>query len=71
LKTLRKTYLTEQIEAEKELGKTNEEAIKEVSKTSHPDNPETLKRSYHKPSFARQMKRANKISKVVQMKRNK
>jgi len=68
LKTLRKTYLTEQIEAEKELGKTDEEAVEEVSKTSHPGNPKTLK-SYHKPSFARQMKRAKKISKVIQMKR--
>ena len=71
LKSLRKTYLTEQIEAEKELGKTEEEAIEEVSKTSHPGNPETLKTSYHKVSFARQMKRAKKISKVIQMKRNK
>ena len=69
LKTLRKTYLTEQIEAEKELGKTEEEAIEEVSKTSHPRNPQTLKKSYYKPSFDRQLKRANKISKVIQMKR--
>ena len=70
LKTLRKTYITQTVEAERDLGKTTEEAIKTVSDSTHPENPQTIKTHYYKPTVKNQIKRAKQLSKVIQIKRD-
>ena len=69
LKTLRKTVITDEIEAQRDEGKTEEEAVKIVSDVTHPGNPGTTKAHYYKPSFKKQLNRAKKISQVIQLKR--
>jgi integrase len=70
LKTLRKTFITDTIEAERDLGKSTEEAIEKVSNTTHPGNSQTTKSHYYKPGLSRLIKRANDISKVIQLKKD-
>jgi len=70
LKTLRKTMLSQRVEAERDLGKTEDEAIETVSDSTHPGNPQTIKTHYYKPTVKNQIKRAKQLSKVIQMKRD-
>ena len=70
LKTLRKTFITEEVEAQRDLGKTEAEAIEDVAKnvTGHEGKGETIKHHYYKPSFKKELKRAKDTAKVMAFK---
>ena len=70
VKTLRKTYFTQKIELEKSRGKTTDEAIETVAKSSH-KGPQMLKTRYYKEPESLKIKRAEELSKVIELKRKK
>ena len=70
IKTLRKTYFTQKVAVEMSRGLTEEEAIENISKTSH-RSPKMVKTKYNKPSEKVKMKRAQKLSEVLAFKRKK
>ena len=71
LKSLRKTFITEEVEAQRDMGKTEAEAIEDVAKnvTGHEGKGETIKNHYYKPSFEKRLKRAKDTAKVMTFKR--
>tara|TARA_R100001594_G_C4038099_1_gene262645 strand:- start:1546 stop:2094 length:549 start_codon:yes stop_codon:yes gene_type:complete len=70
VKTLRKTYFTQMIELEKSKGNTTDEAIETVAKSSH-KGPQMLKTRYYKEPESLKIKRAEELSKVIELKRKK
>ena len=68
IKTLRKTYFTQEVELEKSKGKTTDEAIVVVSKKSH-KGPKMIKTRYNKPPESVKMRKAQELSQVLEFKR--
>jgi hypothetical protein len=68
IKTLRKTYFTQEVELEKSKGKTTDEAIYVVSKKSH-KGPKMIKTRYNKPPESVKMRKAQELSQVLEFKR--
>ena len=68
IKTLRKTYFTQEVELEKSKGKTTDEAIDVVSKKSH-KSPKMLKTRYKKDPETVKMRKAQELSQVLEFKR--
>ena len=70
IKTLRKTYFTQEVELEKSKGKTTDEAIEVVAKKSH-KGPKMIKTRYNKPPESVKMRKAQELSQVIKFKREK
>jgi len=68
IKTLRKTYFTQEVELEKSQGKTTDEAIDVVSKKSH-KSPKMIKTRYNKDPETVKMRKAQELSQVLEFKR--
>ena len=68
IKTLRKTYFTQEVELERSQGKTTEEAIEVVSKKSH-KSPKMIKARYNKDPETVKMRKAQELSQVLEFKR--
>jgi len=68
IKTLRKTYFTQEVELEKSKGKTTDEAIEVVAKKSH-KGPKMIKTRYNKPPESVKMRKAQELSQVLEFKR--
>jgi len=68
IKTLRKTYFTQEVELEKSKGKTTDEAIEKVAKKSH-KGPKMIKTRYNKPPESVKMRKAQELSQVLEFKR--
>jgi len=69
IKTLRKTYFTQKVKVEmSQGGLSEEEAIEKISKTSH-KSPKMIKHKYNKPTESVKIKRAQKLSEVLEFKR--
>ena len=68
IKTLRKTYFTQEVELEKSKGKTTDEAIEVVAKKSH-KGPKMIKYKYNKLSESVKMRKAQELSQVLEFKR--
>ena len=68
IKTLRKTYFTQEVELEKSKGKTTDEAIEVVSKETH-RSPKMIKTRYNKDPETVKMKKAQELSQVLEFKR--
>ena len=68
IKTLRKTYFTQEVELEKSKGKTTDEAIEVVAKKSH-KGPKMIKYKYNKPPESVNIRRAQELSQVLKFKR--
>ena len=70
IKTLRKTYFTQEVELEKSKGKTTDEAIEVVAKKSH-KGPKMIKTRYNKPPESVKWRKAQELSQVIKLKREK
>ena len=70
IKTLRKTYFTQEVELEKSKGKTTDEAIEVVAKKSH-KGPKMIKTRYNKPPESVKRRKAQELSQVIELKRKK
>ena len=68
IKTMRKTYFTQEVELEKSKGKTTDEAIEVVSKNSH-RSPKMIKTRYKKDPETVKMRKAQELSQVLEFKR--
>ena len=68
IKTLRKTYFTQEVELEKSKGRTTDEAIEVVAKKSH-KGPKMLKTRYNKPPESVKMRKAQELSQILEFKR--
>ena len=68
IKTLRKTYFTQEVELERSQGKTTDEAIDVVSKKSH-KSPKMIKTRYNKDPETVKMRKAQELSQVLEFKR--
>jgi len=68
IKTLRKTYFTQEVELERSQGKTTDEAIEVVAKKSH-KGPKMIKTRYNKLPESVKMRKAQELSQVLKFKR--
>jgi len=68
IKTLRKTYFTQEVELEKSKGQTEDEAIEKVAKKSH-KGPKMIKTRYNKPPESVKIRKAQELSQVLEFKR--
>ena len=68
IKTLRKTYFTQEVELEQSKGRTKDEAIEKVAKKSH-KGPKMIKTRYKKDPESVKMKKAQELSQVLEFKR--
>ena len=72
IKSLRKTYMTEEVKLQMSKGLSKVEALVEVAKKSHPgskDGAKTVGRFYNKETRKDQIKRSNELGKVFSFKR--
>ena len=70
IKTLRKTYFTQEVELERSKGKTTDEAIGVVSKkTKSHTTPKMIKTRYNKDPETVKMRKAQELSRVLEFKR--
>ena len=67
---MRKTYFTQEVELEKSKGKTTDEAIEVVAKKSHKGS-KMIKTRYNKPPESVKWRKAQELSQVIKLKREK